>query len=241
MRTTPSLNLLKKLERLVKAAGFEKIDFSRKMTAIKVHFGEPGNLAYLRPNFAARVAEMIREKGGKPYLTDCNTLYHGERSCAPDHLEAAFSNGYNPLSAGCHVVIGDGIKGTDYREVEVNLEHTAKAMIGTAIADADIIISLNHFKGHEQTGFGGALKNLGMGCASVGGKLFLHSGNPPSFTVKTVQVATCVSSTVPMMQYTSVKTALQLSITANVPVAVSAWLSASLIPQGSSGVPKVTH
>ena len=179
MRTTPSLNLLKKLERLVKAAGFEKIDFSRKMTAIKVHFGEPGNLAYLRPNFAARVAEMIREKGGKPYLTDCNTLYHGERSCAPDHLEAAFSNGYNPLSAGCHVVIGDGIKGTDYREVEVNLEHTAKAMIGTAIADADIIISLNHFKGHEQTGFGGALKNLGMGCASVGGKLFLHSGNPP--------------------------------------------------------------
>ena len=179
MHSTPSLNLLKKMERLVRAAGFDEMDFNRKMTALKVHFGEPGNLAYLRPNFAARIARMVREKGGKPYLTDCNTLYYGERSNAPDHLEAAFTNGYNPLSAGCHVVIGDGIKGTDYREIEVNLEHTGKAMIGTAIADADIIISLNHFKGHEQTGFGGALKNLGMGCASVGGKLFLHSGNPP--------------------------------------------------------------
>jgi len=179
MHSTPSLNLLKKLDRLVRAAGLDEIDFNRKMTALKVHFGEPGNLAYLRPNFAARIVRMVRERGGKPYLTDCNTLYHGERSNGPDHLEAAFTNGYNPLSAGCHVVIGDGIKGTDYREIEVNQQYTGKAMIGAAIADADIIISLNHFKGHEQTGFGGALKNLGMGCASVGGKLFLHSGNPP--------------------------------------------------------------
>lgn len=179
MHCTSSLNLLKKLDRLVKAAGIDSIDFSRKMTALKIHFGEPGNLAYLRPNFAAMIAQMVRERGGKPFLTDCNTLYYGERANGPDHLQAAFSNGYNPLSAGCHVVIGDGIKGTDYREIEVNLEYTHKAMIGTAIADADVIISLNHFKGHEQTGFGGALKNLGMGCASVGGKLFLHSGNPP--------------------------------------------------------------
>jgi len=179
MHSTPSLNLLKKMERLVRAAGFDDIDFDRKMTALKVHFGEPGNLAYLRPNFASGIVKMVKEKGGKPFLTDCNTLYHGMRSNGPDHLDAAFSNGYNPLSAGCHVVIADGIKGTDYREIEVNLDYTGKAMIGTAIADADIIISLNHFKGHEQTGFGGALKNLGMGCAAVGGKLFLHSGNPP--------------------------------------------------------------
>ncbi len=179
MRSTPSLNLLKKLEKLVKAAGIDEIDFNRKMTAIKIHFGEPGNLAYLRPNFAAVIARMVKARGGKPFLTDCNTLYHGERANAPDHIEAAYLNGYNPLTTGCHVIIGDGIKGTDYREVEVNLEYTRRAMIGTAIADADIIISMNHFKGHEQTGFGGALKNLGMGCASVGGKLFLHSGNPP--------------------------------------------------------------
>jgi uncharacterized Fe-S center protein len=179
MRSTPSLNLLKKLEKLVKAAGIDEIDFNRKMTAIKIHFGEPGNLAYLRPNIAAVIVKMVKARGGKPFLTDCNTLYHGERANAPDHIEAAYLNGYNPLSTGCHVIIGDGIKGTDYREIEVNLDYTRRAMIGTAIADADVIISMNHFKGHEQTGFGGALKNLGMGCASVGGKLFLHSGNPP--------------------------------------------------------------
>jgi len=161
MHSTPSLNLLKKLGRLVRAAGFDDIDFDHKMTALKVHFGEPGNLAYLRPNFAAMIAGMVREKGGKPYLTDCNTLYHGMRSSGPDHLEAAFSNGYNPLSAGCHVVIGDGIKGTDYREIEVNLDYTDKAMIGTAIADADIIISLNHLRGMNRQALAAPLKTSG--------------------------------------------------------------------------------
>lgn len=184
MRCTPAVNLLKKMERIVRAAGFDEIDFNRKLTAIKVNFGEPGNLAYLRPNFASRIVKMVRDKGGIPFLTDSNTLYFGKRSNAPDHLEAAFSNGYNPLSTGCHVIIADGIKGTEYRDVEVNLEFTDKAKIGAAIADADIIISLNHFKGHEQTGFGGALKNLGMGSASVGGKLFMHSGNPPEIFEK---------------------------------------------------------
>ena len=179
MSNTPSLNLLKKLEKLLMAAGFGEMDLEKKFVALKVHFGEPGNLAYLRPNFAASVSAMVTGKGGILFLTDSNTLYSGKRSNAPDHLNAAFSNGYNPLSAGCNVIIADGLKGTEYREIEINQEYTAKAKIGSAIADADVIISLNHFKGHEQTGFGGALKNLGMGCASVGGKLFLHSGNPP--------------------------------------------------------------
>jgi len=179
MSSTPSLNLLKKLERLLKEAGFGEMDLEKKFVALKVHFGEPGNLAYLRPNFAARISGMVTDKGGIPFLTDSNTLYSGRRSNAPDHLEAAFSNGYNPLSAGCNVIIADGLKGTEYREIEINQEYTSKAKIGSAVADADVIISLNHFKGHEQTGFGGAIKNLGMGCASVGGKLFLHSGNPP--------------------------------------------------------------
>ncbi len=135
MHCTPSLNLLKKLERLVKAAGFEEIDFNRKMTAIKVHFGEPGNLAFLRPNFAARVAAMIKEKGGKPYLTDCNTLYYGRRSNAVDHLEAAMENGFNRIAVGCDVIIADGLTGSDDEEIPVNLKHTKTAKIGSVIAD----------------------------------------------------------------------------------------------------------
>ncbi len=179
LRAKPSQNLLKKLETLVVKAGIDTIDFERKIVAIKIHFGEPGNLAYLRPNFAARIVKILRAKEAIPFLTDSNTLYHGRRSNAPDHLEAAFENGYNPLATNCPVIIADGIKGTEYREIELNLEYSKTAKIGSAIADSDVIISMNHFKGHEMTGFGGALKNLGMGCASVGGKLFLHSGSSP--------------------------------------------------------------
>ena len=179
LRVKTSQNLLKKLENLVIKAGIESIDFKRKMTAIKIHFGEPGNLAYLRPNFAAQVVKLLKSKEAIPFLTDCNTLYYGRRSNAPDHLQSAFENGYNPLVTDCQVIIADGIKGTDYQEIPLNMEYCASAKIGKAIVESDIIISMTHFKGHEMTGFGGTLKNLGMGCASVGGKLFLHSGASP--------------------------------------------------------------
>jgi uncharacterized Fe-S center protein len=179
LRAKPSQNLFRKLDALVLKAGIEKIDFQKKITAIKIHFGEPGNLAYLRPNFAARIVKLLKAKEAIPFLTDCNTLYYGRRSNAPSHIEAAFENGYNPLAVNCPVIIGDGIKGTEFREIELNMEYCTTAKIGSAIADADVFISMNHFKGHEITGFGGALKNIGMGCASVGGKLFLHSGSSP--------------------------------------------------------------
>lgn len=179
LRTTPSSNLLNKMERLVKKAGIEGISLKDNFVAIKIHFGEPGNLAYIRPNYAARMAKILRGLGGKPFLTDCNTLYSGRRSNAVDHLESAMENGFNPISAQCQVIIADGLKGTDCKEIPLNGEYYKAPKIGTAIADADVIISMNHFKGHEQAGFGGALKNLGMGCASVGGKLELHSTSQP--------------------------------------------------------------
>ena len=179
LRTKPSANLLKKLENLVKKAGIETIDFDRKLTALKIHFGEPGNLAYLRPNWSARIVKIVKDRNAVPFLTDSNTLYSGRRANGPDHLESAFENGYNPMATGCPVIIADGVKGIDYREIDLNMEYCNSAKIGSAIADADVIISINHFKGHEMMGFGGALKNLGMGSASVGGKLFLHSGSSP--------------------------------------------------------------
>jgi uncharacterized Fe-S center protein len=179
LRTTPSSNLLQKLERLVKQAGIETIDFQQKFTAIKLHFGEPGNLAYIRPNYIARMSDLLRKLGAKPFLTDCNTLYSGRRANAVDHLQSAMENGFNPISAKCDVIIADGLKGTNYIEVPINGEYCKAPKIGTAVVDADILISMNHFKGHEQSGFGGVLKNLGMGCASVGGKLELHSASQP--------------------------------------------------------------
>lgn len=183
LHTTPSSNLLDKMERLIKRAGIESIDFKDQFVAIKIHFGEPGNLAYLRPNYAARLATLLRSWGAKPFLTDCNTLYSGRRANAVDHLQSAMENGYNPISAQCQVIIADGLKGTEYREIPLNGEYCKAPKIGSALADADIVISMTHFKGHEQAGFGGALKNLGMGGASVGGKLELDTSERLNYKI----------------------------------------------------------
>ena len=179
LHANASLNLLKKLENLIRKAGIDTIDFEKKITAVKIHFGEPGNLSYIRPNFASTVIKYLKAKGAKPFLTDANTLYAGRRSNAIDHLKAAWENGFNPLVVDCPVIIADGLRGSDYTEVPIDLKYCKTAKIGKAITDADIIISMTHFKGHELTGFGGTLKNLGMGCASVGGKLELHSTSSP--------------------------------------------------------------
>lgn len=181
LHAAPNMNLLQKLERLVKKAGIEQINFKGKYTAIKIHFGEPGNLAFLRPNYSKVIADLVKSLGGKVFLTDCNTLYVGRRKDALEHLDAAYENGYNPFTTGCQIIIGDGLKGTDEAYVPVpNGEYVKEAKIGQAVMDADIIISLTHFKGHELTGFGGALKNIGMGCGSRAGKMEMHSDGKPS-------------------------------------------------------------
>lgn len=180
LRARPGMNLLQKLEKLMYAAKIKDIDFQNKYTAIKMHFGEPGNLAFLRPNYAEVVAHVVKGLGGKPFLTDCNTLYIGGRKNALDHLDSAYKNGFVPYTTGCQIIIGDGLKGTDEAIVQVEGgEYVKEAKIGRAVMDADVIISLNHFKGHECTGFGGALKNIGMGCGSRAGKMEMHSAGKP--------------------------------------------------------------
>lgn len=178
-KTSFTENLMQKLARLVKAAGIENIDFQDHYAAIKIHFGEYGNLAFLRPNYAKVIADIVKEQGGKAFLTDCNTLYVGSRKNAVDHLETAYMNGFTPYATGCPVIIADGLKGTDEVLVPVEGEYVKEAKIGRALMDADILISLTHFKGHEATGFGGAIKNIGMGGGSRAGKMEQHSAGKP--------------------------------------------------------------
>ena len=173
-------SLLMKLERVMRAAGIGDIDMDHKFVAIKMHFGEYGNLSFLRPNYAKVVADIVREKGGYPFLTDCNTLYVGRRKHALEHMDTANLNGFGPMTTGCQIIIADGLKGTDDVEIPIDGQYVRSAKIGRAVADADVIISLSHFKCHEQTGFGGALKNLAMGCGSRRGKLEMHAAGKPS-------------------------------------------------------------
>lgn len=179
-RTDLGVSLPQKLQKLCRKAGIMDIDMDGKFTAIKMHFGELGNIAYLRPQYAKAVVDLVKEAGGIPFLTDCNTLYPGSRRNAPEHLDCANINGFNPVTTGCQIIIGDGLKGTDDVIVPVRGgEYCKEAYIGRAIMDADVFISLTHFKGHEATGFGGALKNIGMGCGSRAGKMQQHNDGKP--------------------------------------------------------------
>lgn len=172
---------------------FDKADFKSiidpgDIVAIKVHFGEPGNTAFLSPIFARRVVEKIKEAGGKPFLTDANTLYVGRRSNAVDHLISAIENGFSYATVGAPVVIADGINGKDYVAVNIEGKHVKEAKIGSAVFHADAMIALTHFKGHELTGFGGTLKNIGMGLGSRSAKQVMHSDVLPR-----VNTDTCTS------------------------------------------------
>ncbi len=167
-RTYHGESLLHKMDRLMKMAGIEQIDFEDKFVAVKMHFGEPGNLSFIRPNYAKVICDLVKAKGGKPFLTDCNTLYIGGRKNAIDHLKAAQENGFSPLTTGVPVIIADGLRGFDERLVPIPFENSyvKEAKIGAAVMDADIVITLTHFKGHVSAGFGGVLKNVGIGCGT---------------------------------------------------------------------------
>lgn len=161
-----------------------KLDLGRvvregDLVAIKLSFGEHGNLTYLRPQYARVVVDEVKRLGGKPFLTDSNTLYVGGRENSRDHMIIALENGFGYEVTGAPIVIADGLLGFDYRTVPVNGEHFSEAKIVSAALDADAIISMAHFKGHMVCGFGGALKNLGMGFGSRSGKRMMHSDLQP--------------------------------------------------------------
>lgn len=175
LRTNSKASLPDKMERLFKAAGLPGVIDKDDLVAIKLHFGELGNMAYIRPPYLRRMVEIVKKLGGRPFLTDANTLYAGTRSNAVDHLQTAIANGFDFAVVGAPLIIADGLTGKDYVKVPINGKHFKEVNIGSAAVHADSMIVMSHFKGHELTGFGGALKNLGMGLGSRSGKQQMHS------------------------------------------------------------------
>jgi uncharacterized protein len=180
MRTRQGASLPEKTRKLFQAAGLENCISENDLVAVKLHWGEIGNLAYLAPPLVRAVVDQIKECGGKPFLTDSNTLYRGGRRNALDNILTAFHNGFTLDTAGAPVIVADGLKGLDYVQVEGRGRHFTTMKISSAIFHADAMIVLTHFKGHLIMGFGGAIKNLGMGCASPGGKQAMHSDLRPT-------------------------------------------------------------
>ncbi len=180
MRAGFKKSLLDKVGMLFDRAGLPEIIQPRDLVAIKLHFGEKGNTGYIRPQFLRRIVNKVKGLGGKPFRTDCNTLYVGSRFNAVDHLQIAVEHGFAYAVVDAPLVIADGLTGKDYITVETNRKHFKEVKIGAAAYHADALIAVTHFKGHEMTGFGGVLKNLGMGLGSRGGKQMMHSGMLPS-------------------------------------------------------------
>ncbi|MBN2332894.1 MAG: DUF362 domain-containing protein [Deltaproteobacteria bacterium] len=179
LRTTVRENLFAKIRRLLEKLELASSVKKNTMTAVKIHFGEEGNAAFIRPIFVRPVVEMVRELGGKPFVTDSNTLYVGSRSDAVSHLQTAARHGFTPTVLDAPVIIADGLRGNSAATVAIGQRHCKTAKIALEIAHAEAMVVMSHFKGHELPGFGGALKNLGMGCSSREGKLQQHSNISP--------------------------------------------------------------
>lgn len=184
LRSKAKKDFLGRVARLLDRLEVKEKVRKNSLVALKVHFGERGNTAFVRPIFLRTVVDRVKKCGGKPFLTDTNTLYVGSRGDSVNHYECANDNGFGFANLGAPVVIAGGLRGNRCQGVTVDLKHYREVEIAPELVDADTVIGITHFKGHEMSGFGGTLKNFGMGSASRQGKLSMHSTASPFVTTK---------------------------------------------------------
>ncbi len=176
----PRESKIARIGKLFDKAGFKSLAAKDALVALKVHFGELGNDTFISPVLMRPIVERLKKHGAKPFLSDTATLYSGSRHNAVDHLHTATMHGFTPETVGAPVLMADGLRGNDWREVPVGLKHFASVKVASGFVEADAMLAVSHFKGHEMAGFGGAIKNLAMGCAPPAGKRDQHS---PRFQV----------------------------------------------------------
>ncbi len=187
-------NLLNKVRLLFDRVGAAELIRPGDLVAIKLHFGERGGTTFINPVLVRQVVQEIKKAGGRPFLCDSNTLYTGGRSNAVDHLETALQHGFSYATVEAPVIIMDGLRGRGYHDVKIKGKHFDSVQIGAAVVEADFLVVLSHVKGHMMTGFGGTIKNLGMGCGSRTGKQRMHSAVKPVIkTDKCRRCGSCVS------------------------------------------------
>jgi uncharacterized Fe-S center protein len=189
---SPEHNSINRIRELFEIAGFPSVCTGRALTAVKLHFGESGNDGYINPVYVRQVVDKVKEHGGKPFITDSNTLYRGSRSNAVDHLITAIEHGFAYAVVGAPLIIADGLSGQHYHEVEIRKKHFNRVKISGNIFAAKGLIVLSHFKGHDVAGFGGAIKNLAMGCAPPAGKQAQHSARPMTFRKRCTGCGICL-------------------------------------------------
>ncbi|MDJ0989642.1 MAG: DUF362 domain-containing protein [Desulfobacterales bacterium] len=184
LRTSMKMPYAKRVKRLIKRSGvFAPIE-SKALVAVKVHFGEAGATGFIAPIYIAPIVALLVKAGARPFLADTNTLYTGQRYEGVSHALVAARHGFDPNVLGAPVAIADGIRSQNAREVPIKGQHFKTCSIAGDFVDADVLVTLNHFKGHLLGGFGGVLKNLAMGCATVKGKMQQHCDMGPTLIEK---------------------------------------------------------
>lgn len=186
-------DIAERLELLLDRSGVGEIASAGEVVAIKLHFGESNETGHVRPRFVRRIATWLARRGTRPFLCDTNTLYRGTRSDTVAHLRAAAEHGFTYGAVGAPIVIADGLRGTSEVRLPARGTHVRDAMIAADLAKADSLLSVAHFKGHELSGFGGAIKNVGMGCASRAGKLEMHSTTKPYVRSSCIACGICAT------------------------------------------------
>jgi len=195
MRASFGENSFAKFNNLFKKLNLSEVITKNALVAIKLHFGELGNLAFISPVWVRELVKYIKKLGGNPFLTDTSTVYAGSRVNAVKHLQTAFANGFTYACVQAPIIIGDGLKGEAGVEITINKKHFKSITTSQVVQEADVLISLAHFKGHGLTGFGGSLKNIGMGLADRKGKFKIHSDAVPVVKEKGCdQCLTCVNN-----------------------------------------------
>jgi len=182
MRSKMKRSLVKRAGDLLDRAGLKDAIFDKDLVAIKLHFGEEGNTGFVQPIHLREVVRRVKLAGGRPFLTDANTLYRGQRFNAVDHLECALHNGFSYATVEAPLIIADGLDGREAVDVPVAGKHFDSVRIGAAAVHADAMVVVTHVKGHEATGFGGALKNVGMGLGCRSAKQRMHADFRPEVT-----------------------------------------------------------
>jgi len=180
LKTSDQKNLnKKKIKRLFNNSGLSDIIDKFDLTAVKMHFGEQGNITFLPPEYIEPVVRMIKSQGAKPFLCDSNVLYKSERDNAVDHLLLANRHGFTLENTGAPIVIADGIAGNNEIEITIDAPINKKVALASEFITANSIIVVSHATGHLGVGLGASIKNLGMGMASRKGKLIQHSVSKP--------------------------------------------------------------
>ena len=187
-------NKINKVKKLFEAAKFDSLMNEDELVAVKLHFGEEGNDSYLSPVLIRQVVDKILAEGASPFITDTNTLYYGSRHNSPDHIKTAILHGFDFAVAGAPLIIADGLKGENWLSIEIKQKHFDKVKIAGDIESADCMLVMSHFKGHEMAGFGGAIKNLAMGCAAAPGKIEQHECVKPIMMEGCKSCGSCIES-----------------------------------------------